>query len=72
MFFEEAVWVLRPLGPTAKTSAQPGRAEAQIPQHCPSAVGAAHFHLNRISTPSKNISRMGLQNRRSLGYARSL
>jgi hypothetical protein len=29
-----------------QTSAQPGRAGASIPQHCPSAVGAAHFHLN--------------------------
>jgi hypothetical protein len=30
-----------------QTSAQPGRAGASIPQHCPSAVGAARFHLNR-------------------------
>jgi hypothetical protein len=39
-------------GADRQTSAQPGRAGASIPQHCPpapacrpSAVGAAHFHL---------------------------
>src|SRR5580692_1879882 len=45
---------------------------ASIPQHCPNAVGAAHFHLNlhHYSTLPKNIPRTGLQNRRSLGFAR--
>ncbi len=46
MFFEEAVWALRPVGLAAKPSAQPGGAGSPIPQHCPSAVGAAHFLLN--------------------------
>src|SRR5580692_2857871 len=54
MLFEEAVWALGPVepalslskGPDHQTSAQPGRAGASIPQHCPSAVGAAQFHLN--------------------------
>ena len=46
MFFEEAVWALRPVGPTAKRQPSPARAGASISQHCPSAVGAAHFYLN--------------------------
>ena len=32
-------------GADRQTSAQPGRARGSIPQHCPSAVGAAHSHL---------------------------
>ncbi len=46
IFFAEAVWTLRPVGLTAKRQPSPARAGASISQHCPSAVGAAHFPLN--------------------------
>jgi hypothetical protein len=33
MFFDEAVWASRPVGPTAKRQPSPARAGASIPQH---------------------------------------
>ena len=51
MLFEVAILPLRPVGPIAKRPAQPGRAGTSNPQICPSAVGAAHFHLNLHQYP---------------------
>ena len=70
MFFEEAVWVLRPVRADGQTSAQPGRAGTSIPNIVRAPQARHTFTSTCIGTLSKNISRTSLQNCRSLGCAR--
>jgi hypothetical protein len=46
-------WVVPAAG--LRLSAQPGRAGASIPQHCPSSVGAVHFSSTCIRTRRKHF-----------------